>query len=74
VADTDLPPNFADNTDAALMQGSLSEGGQSIGARAMFVLRNTTFFGFSDVVVNQGTPPSEQAMKDLATTVLGKVP
>ena len=67
-------PNFADNTDAALMQGSLSAAGQSIGARAMFVLRNTTFFGFSDIVVNQGTPPSEQAMKDLATTVLGKVP
>jgi len=67
-------PNFAANTDAALMQGGMSAGGQSIAARAMFVLRNTTFFGFSDIAVNGGQPPSEQAMKDEAMTLLGKVP
>lgn len=67
-------PNFAPNTDAALMQGGLSEGGMSVAARAMFVLRNTTFFGFSDVAVNGGQPPSEQAMKDEATALLDKVP
>lgn len=67
-------PNFAENTDAALMQGGMSAAGQSIAARAMFVLRNTVFFGFSDVAVNGGQPPSEQAMKDEAMTLLGKVP
>jgi hypothetical protein len=67
-------PNFAPNTDAALMQGGMSAGGQSIAARAMFVLRNVTFFGFSDVAVNGGQPPSEQKMKDEAMTLLGKLP
>ena len=66
--------NFAPDTDAALLQGSLSEGGISVAARAMFVLRNTTFFGFSDVAVGGGQPPSEQAMKDKATELLGKLP
>jgi hypothetical protein len=67
-------PNFAPSTDAALMQGALSAAGQSIAARAMFVLRGTTYFGFSDVAVGGGQPPSEQAMKDEAMTLLGKVP
>ena len=70
----DLLPSFAPDTDAAMMQGSLSEGGISIAARAMYVLRNTTFFGFSDVAVGGGQPPSEQAMKDKATELLGKLP
>ena len=67
-------PNFAPNTDAALMQGEMSAAGQSIAARAIFVLRGTTFFGFSDVAVGGGQPPSEQAMKDKAMELLAKVP
>ncbi len=66
-------PNFAPNTDAALLQGGLTKAGLSVAARAMFVLRNTTFFEFGDVAVG-GQPPSEQAMKDKAMELLGKVP
>ena len=67
-------PGFAPNTDAALMQGSLSEGGISVAARAMFLLRGTTFVGFSDTAVGGGQPPSEQAFKDKANELLAKLP
>jgi len=67
-------PGFAANTDAAIMQGSLSEGGMSVAARAMFLLRGTTFVGFSDTAVGGGEPPSEQAFKDKANELLAKLP
>jgi len=67
-------PNFADNTDAAILQGSMSAGGQKLGARAMYVLRGTTFFTFSDIAINNGTPPTEQAFKDKANELLAKLP
>ena len=67
-------PGFAANTDAALMQGSLSEGGVSVAARAMFLLRGTTFVAFSDTAVGGGQPPSEQAFKDKANELLAKLP
>jgi len=68
-------PNFAPNTDAAILQGGMSAGGQKVAARAMFVLRGTTFFGFSDTAVNSGgQPPSEQAFKDKANELLAKLP
>ena len=67
-------PNFADNTDAAILQGSMTAGGQKIGARAMYVLRGTTFFTFSDIAINNGTPPTEQAFKDKANELLAKLP
>ena len=67
-------PNFAPNTDAAILQGTLSEAGQKVAARAMFVLRGTTFFSFSDTAVNSGEPPSEQAFKDKANELLAKLP
>jgi len=67
-------PNFAPNTDAALLQGGMSQGGISVAARAIFVLRGTTFFEFGDVAVGGKKPPSEQAMKDKAMEVLNKVP
>jgi hypothetical protein len=65
-------PNFAPNTDAALMEASVTSPIQ-FGARAMLVLRGTTFFAFDDVAVG-GQPPSAQAMQDEAMTVLGKLP
>jgi hypothetical protein len=65
-------PNFAPDTDAALLEAAVKSP-VAFGARAMFVLRGATFFGFSDIVVG-GEPPSAQAMKDQATTALGKLP
>jgi hypothetical protein len=67
-------PNFAPNTDAALMQGSRSAGGISIDAKGMLLLKNATFVGFNDVAVGGGKAPSEQAMKDKAMEVLAKLP
>jgi hypothetical protein len=67
-------PGFAPNTDAAILQGGMSQAGISIAARAMFVLRGTTFFAFSDVAVGGGQPPTEQQFKDKANELLAKLP
>jgi hypothetical protein len=67
-------PSFADNTDAAMLQGAVHESGIAIGARAIYLLRGTTFFGFSDISLGGAAPPTEQAMKDKATEVLAKLP
>jgi len=67
-------PNFAANTDAAMLQGEKSAGALSVAGRAMMVLRNATFFAFSDVAVGGGKPPSEQAMKDKANEILATLP
>jgi hypothetical protein len=67
-------PNFAPNTDAAMLQGEKSAGALSVAGRAMMVLRNTIFFAFSDVAVGGGKPPSEQAMKDKANEILATLP
>jgi hypothetical protein len=67
-------PNFAPNTDAAIIQGAKSAGGLSIAGRGILVLRGTTFFGFNDIATGGGQPPSEQAMKDKAMELLDRVP
>jgi hypothetical protein len=67
-------PGFADNTDAAMLEGGGSGGGLTLAARAMLLLRATTFLAFSDVAVGGGKPPSSQAFKDEANTLLGKLP
>jgi hypothetical protein len=66
-------PNFADNTDAAVLQGGISEGGISAAARGIFLLRGVTYVAFTDFVVG-GQPPSEDAFKTKATEVLSKLP
>ena len=69
-------PSFGPNgdADAAMLQGSKSAGGISLGARALYVLHNTTLFGFSDISLGGSSPPSEQAMKDKATEILATLP
>ena len=57
-------PSFADDTDAAILQGSASSNGISLGARALLLLKGTTFVGFSDISAGGAQPPSEQAFKD----------
>jgi hypothetical protein len=64
-------PGFAPSTDAVLME--LKPNALGIGGRAMYVLRGTTFFGFSDLVVGAAAP-SADAMKAEAMTVLGRLP
>jgi hypothetical protein len=66
-------PGFAQGADAILAEATVSLGGNTVGVRAMLVLRGTTFFSFSDVDL-KGSPPSADAMKTEATTVLGRLP
>ena len=67
-------PSFADDTDAAILQGSASSNGISLGARALLLLKGTTFVGFSDISAGGAQPPSEQAFKDEGNAVLAKLP
>ena len=68
-------PNFADGTDAAMLQGAWQRRRHlgrppapccSSGAR-----RSSRF---SDVAAGGGKPPSEQAFKDEANALLAKLP
>jgi hypothetical protein len=65
-------PGFASGADAATLEGSASSGGQTVSVGAIYVLKDTTFFAISDVVIN-GSAPSSQALQAEATTVLGRV-
>jgi hypothetical protein len=65
-------PGFADNTDAAILEGSASSP-IAVDARAMLLLRGVDFVGFSDVAIG-GKAPSQDAMKAQANTVLAKLP
>lgn len=66
-------PNFAPGTDAVLVEGGMTIGNTSIGESAMYVLRGTTFAGFSDLALSKA-PPSASAMKSEAMTILGRLP
>ena len=66
-------PGFADQTDAVILDGSASLGGQSISGRGMYLLRGTTFVGFNDLVRGKKAPSADD-MKAQAMTVLGRVP
>lgn len=66
-------PGFASNADAATIEGTVSTGTASVSVSAIYVLRGTTFFGLSDVVIG-GSAPSGTDMQAQATTVLGRLP
>ena len=66
-------PDFADQTDAVILDGSASLGGESISGRGMYLLRGTTFVGFNDLVRGKQAPSADD-MKAEATTVLSRVP
>jgi hypothetical protein len=67
-------PSFATDADAALLQGSGSAGGITLGGRALLLLKGTTFLGFSDISTGGAQPPSEQAFKDEGNMLLAKLP
>ena len=64
-------PGFAPDTDAVLLE--LKPNTIGVGGRAIYVLRGTSFFGFSDLVLG-GSAPSAAAIKAEAMTVLDKLP
>lgn len=64
-------PSFTSDSDAVLLEIKPNSAGMAGGA--IFVLRGTVFFGFSDLVIG-GSAPSADAMKSEAMTVLGRLP
>jgi hypothetical protein len=66
-------PGFAPGADAVLGEATISAGGITVGGRAIYVLRGTTFFGFSDIALGTA-PASADAMKTEAMLVLGRLP
>jgi hypothetical protein len=64
-------PNFAPNTDAVLME--LKPNPLGIGATALYLLKGTSFVGFSDLALG-GKAPSADAMKAEAMKVLAQLP
>ena len=66
-------PDFADQTDAVILDGSASLAGETISGRGMYLLRGTTFVGFNDLVRGKQAPSADD-MKAQATTVLSRVP
>ena len=66
-------PDFAPGADAVLVDATIPIQGHTIGGRAIYVLRGTTFFGFSDLVLD-GAPPSAADVKAEAMTLLGRLP
>ena len=64
-------PGFTSDSDAVLLE--LKPNSIGVSGRAIYVLRGTVFFGFSDLVL-LGSAPSADAMKAEAMTVLGRLP
>jgi len=64
-------PNLADG--AAYAVGSFTVAGQTYNGSAIYVLKGTIFFGFSDVAVNQPTP-TLAALQAQAQIILGRLP
>ena len=58
---------------AAVVNGSVSLGGESIAASAIYLLKGTVFLSFSDVVVG-GTAPTAAALEAEAGKALARVP
>ncbi len=66
-------PNFAPGADAVLLEGTVTLNGSTIGGRAIYVLRGTTFFGINELALNK-EPPTADALKNEAITLLGRLP
>ena len=64
-------PGFADG--AAYMVGSVTVGGKTIKGSAIYVLKGTIFFGFSELALS-GATPTAAAMQAQAQTILGRLP
>jgi hypothetical protein len=64
-------PGFADG--AAYMVGSVTVAGKTIKGSAIYVLKGTIFFGFSDLALS-GATPTAAAMQAQAQTILGRLP
>jgi hypothetical protein len=64
-------PTFADG--AAYIVGSITVGGQTYNGSAIYALKGTIFFGFSDLALGHATP-TLPALEAQATVILGRLP
>ncbi len=64
-------PNFADG--AAYITGNVSISGQTIGAGAIYALKGTVFFGFSDLGLGKAAP-TVAALQAQAQVMLSRLP
>jgi hypothetical protein len=64
-------PTFADG--AAYVIGTLSISGQSLGAGAIYALKGTVFFGFSDLALGKPAP-TLPALQAQAQVMLSRLP
>ena len=64
-------PNFADG--AAYVIGSITVQGQTFNGSAIYVLKGTIFFGFSDLALAHPTP-NLAALEAQAQVILGRLP
>jgi hypothetical protein len=64
-------PNFADG--AAYVIGSITVQGQTFNGSAIYVLKGTIFFGFSDLALGHPTP-NLAALEAQAQVILGRLP
>ena len=67
-------PGFADGVDAATLSGSQSIGGQTVAATAIYLLKDTTFVGITDVATLGAKAPTEQQLQDQAKVTLTRLP
>jgi len=66
-------PNFASNTDAVVLQfGPLQ--GLPVQGIAIYLLRGTTFFGFSDLSVGGKTPSADDVKAKAMDVLTNKLP
>jgi hypothetical protein len=73
-----MPSNFTSTTfdladGGAIVRASATESGMTLNVAAVFVLKGTISFGVSELVVG-GQPASDNVLKSLAQTVVGRLP
>jgi Protein of unknown function (DUF3558) len=71
---TELKGFNGGTADAAVLEGSQSVGGLTLSASAIYLLKGTTFFGFSDFATGGGKAPSSEALQAQAITSMGRLP
>jgi hypothetical protein len=73
-----MPSDFTSTTfdmadGGAILRASATESGMTLNVAAVFVLKGTISFGVSELVVGS-QPASDDALKSLAQTVVGRLP
>jgi hypothetical protein len=66
-------PNFQDGVDAAVVEGSASVAGKTLGGIALYALKGAVLLAISDVSIG-GSVPTSEAMQAQAKVSLARLP